>query len=567
MALQMDKRMLVLIVAIVVIVAAAAAYLLTRDGGDDAPKYDITFEEYKDAAHPDVKVEIFDSEGNPVDGTVTVSGEVTFKIKITTPDEIASFALGTGHDGPIDTETTGFENNPVDGVNVYTVDVTIFTIADVTVTVDIDFKAPVEKDVLTLVPYTDPEKTGTKVVYEIDGKVVTGTYDLTKDTVVNVTITSPLNFTGIDVKFDPADAGTHSNISMVWGPTNTATFTATVKAGQDVTLTVTPDVESVDVTPNASLHIVCPEGVTVMYGDVPYEDGGLIPLTGDTELTIKAAEGAKVQYVMSWNGEHGTVQNGTSVSVDIPASGAIGVLRVGTVATDAESPVYNITFAQIDAVDILYDYDAEVGKPIQFNKNMDVSFRVETGDKTLGALYAYVAYDDGHTVVYNIDIAGTVAGSLTTTLKGFSWIHGDAVVSILPVYAGDAPKDVKVSLDSPDVVSVTYGGTKVGVSGFEYKAGSDLKIKYDGAGTLSYTMEWEVGATPISLTGEVQTPYGQEITIPVNDIIAKLGSATLTITFTDDDGKHTSTTDPMEDDKTETPAEPTEDKGKSTETD
>ena len=48
--------------------------------------------------------------------------------------------------------------------------------------------------------------------------MVTGTYDLTKDTVVNVTITSPLNFTGIDVKFDPADAGTHSNISMVWGP-------------------------------------------------------------------------------------------------------------------------------------------------------------------------------------------------------------------------------------------------------------------------------------------------------------------------------------------------------------
>ena len=79
-------------------------------------------------------------------------------------------------------------------------------------------------------------------------------------------------------------------------------------------------------------------------------------------------------------------------------------------------------------------------------------------------------------------------------------------------------------------------------------------------------MEWEVGATPISLTGEVQTSYGQEITIPVNDIIAKLGSATLTITFTDDGGEHTSTTDPMEDDKTETPAEPTEDKGKSTAT-
>ena len=563
MTLQMDKRMLVLIVAIVVIVAAAAAYLLTRDGGDEAPKYDITFEEYKDAAHPDVKVEIFDSEGNPVDGTVTVSGEVTFKIKITTPDEIASFALGTGHDGPIDTETTGFENNPVDGVNVYTVDVTIFTIADVTVTVDIDFKAPAEKDVLTLVPYTDPEKTGTKVVYEIDGKVVTGTYDLTKDTVVNVTITSPLNFTGIDVKFDPADAGTHSNISMVWGPTNTATFTATVKAGQDVTLAVTPDVESVDVTPNASLHIVCPEGVTVMYGDVPYENGGLIPLTGDTELTIKAAEGAKVQHVMSWNGEHGTVQSGTTVSVDIPASGAVGVLRVGIVADKAESPEYSVIFNPTGAVDISYDYEAEVGTAISLNKNTDLSFVVNTDGKKLMALYAYAVCEDGHSTMYTLDISGTVAGTLVCKLQGFSWIHGDVTVSIIPVFEGEAPKDIKVDLDSPDVVSVTYGGVKVGTSGFEYKAGSELKIKYDGAGTLSYTIEWEVGATPIALTGEVQTPYGQEITIPVNDIIAKLGSATLTITFTDDDGKHTSTTDPMEEDKTETPADLTEDKGDS----
>ena len=137
-------------------------------------------------------------------------------------------------------------------------------------------------------------------------------------------------------------------------------------------------------------------------------------------------------------------------------------------------------------------------------------------------------------------------------------------------YEGLDPSDIDdviISTVVPSVqfalehMSYKYFRTKPIVVATGIKTG--LKIKYDGAGTLSYTIEWEVGATPIALTGEVQTPYGQEITIPVNDIIAKLGSATLTITFTDDDGKHTSTTDPMEEDKTETPADLTEDKGDS----
>ena len=90
----MDKRMLVLIVAIVVIVAAAAAYLLTRDGGDKAQGYTVTFEDFEDAAHPDVKIEITDSEGKVIaDGKAAVDGDVEFGAKIATCHEITGFTM------------------------------------------------------------------------------------------------------------------------------------------------------------------------------------------------------------------------------------------------------------------------------------------------------------------------------------------------------------------------------------------------------------------------------------------------------------------------------------------
>ena len=302
----MDKRMLVLIVAIVVIVAAAAAYLLTRDGGDEAQGYAVTFEDFEDAAHPDVKIEITDSEGKVIadgkaavdggkviaDGKAAVDGDVEFGAKITTCHEITGFTMSPADRAKlISLEKTGETD---DGL-VYEAKFSVTDGKDVAVGFNITFGEVAKKNILTLTSFADPDKTGAKVEYLIGKDVVSGKLDLTEDVTVTVKVTCK-DFIE-DVKINATPAGSVSKVGdivlNIVDNGYAATITVNVKAGQDVTLGVTPVVNKGSSEPNAYIGIIADEGVKVTYGEAQFGDGDTITPTDGAVLTIDAGEGVE----------------------------------------------------------------------------------------------------------------------------------------------------------------------------------------------------------------------------------------------------------------------------------
>ena len=273
MALQMDKRMLVLIVAIVVIVAAAAAYLLTRAGGDEAQGYTVTFEDFEDAAHPDVKIEITDSEGKVIaDGKAAVDGDVEFGAKITTCHEITGFTMSPADRAKlISLEKTGETD---DGL-VYEAKFSVTDGKDVTVGFNITFGEVAKKNTLTLTPFADPDKTGAKVEYRIGEDVVSGKLDLTEDVTVTVKVTCKDWVTDIQINSTPT--GSASKAGDVNLGYDDGIFTAmvdvNVKAGQDVVLSVNPVIDKASSEPNAYIGIIADEGIKVTYGEAQFGDG------------------------------------------------------------------------------------------------------------------------------------------------------------------------------------------------------------------------------------------------------------------------------------------------------
>ncbi len=542
MALQLDKRMLVLIVAIVVIVAAAAAYLLTRDGGDEAQGYKVTFEDFEDAAHPDVKIEITDSEGKVIaDGKAAAHGETTFGLKITSKAEIKTAAPTT------DRANIAFDDKvtPSSDGYIYIGKLTVKNGGDVTVGFKFEFgeSMPDPEHTLTLTPYADPDKTGTKVVYEIDGTEVTGSVKLTEDTVVKVTVTTPNLMYALDVKLDPATAGTVSGVvinPVEGGSGFMGTATVTVKAGQDVSVSVDPSI-FVNETTKGSLILIAPEGMSVTYGGYEYKNGARIVVEGDEDITINADEKATVNYVLSWGGTPGEVKTGTTVTVDIPSDNSQGTLRIGSYTGDAKSPGFEIKFGEgAEVYDVTGGQEAVKVTDDVYDRPTDLRVSFDTGDKSATKFCVYVAWEDGTTVCYSTNFGGSIIeGTASVTIEGLKWGHGDAVASVVPVYTDDKSEGAKIVVKAPEEVKVEYGGKVVGTDGFTPDATSDLAMTVGGAGTLEYTLTWGDGADARSISGTCIGFYAQKVILKIGPMVSDLGSATLTVTFTDEDGvKH-----------------------------
>ena len=535
----MDKRMLVLIVAIVVIVAAAAAYLLTRDGGDEAQGYTVTFEDFEDAAHPDVKIEITDSEGKVIaDGKAAAHGETVFGLKITSKAEIKTANLTT------DRASIAFDDKvtPSSDGYVYTGKLTVKNGGDVTVGFKFEFgeSMPEPEHTLTLTEYADPDKTGTKVVYEINGKEVTGSVKLTEDTVVKVTVTTPNIMYALDVKLDPASAGTVSGIVInpaEDGSGFIGTATVTVKAGQDVSVSVDPSI-LVNETTKGSLILIAPEGMSVTYGGYEYKNGARIVVEGDEDITINAEDKTTVNYVLSWGGTVGEVKTGTTVAVDIPSDNSQGTLRIGSFAGDAKSPEFKIEFGEgVDVFDVTGGEDAVKVTDDVYDRPTDLMVSFDTGDKSASKFCVFVAWEDGTTVCYSTDFGGSIiTGTASVTIKDLKWGHGDAVASVVPVYTDDKSEGAKIVVKAPEEVKVEYGGKAVGIEGFTPDATSDLSMTVGEAGTIEYTLTWGDGADARSISGTCIGFYAQKVILKVGPMVSDLGSATLTVTFTDEDG-------------------------------
>lgn len=542
MALLLDKRVLVLIVAIVVIVAAAAAYLLTRDGGDEAQGYTVTFEDFEDAAHPDVKIEITDSEGKVIaDGKAAAHGETVFGLKITSKAEIKTANLTT------DRASIAFDDKvtPSSDGYVYTGKLTVKNGGDVTVGFKFEFGESMSEPehTLTLTPYADPDKTGTKVVYEIDGKEVTDSVKLTEDTVVKVTVTTPNFMYALDVKLDPAAAGTVSGIVInpaEDGSGFIGTATVTVKAGQDVSVSVDPSIY-VNETTKGSLILIAPEGISVTYGGYEYKSGARIVVEGDEDITINAEDKTTVNYVLSWGGTVGEVKAGTTVAVDIPGDNSQGTLRIGSYAGDAKSPEFKVEFGEgVEVFDVTGGQDAVKVTDDVYDRPTDLMVSFDTGGKSASKFCVFVAWEDGTTVCYSTDFGGSILeGIVSVTIKDLKWGHGDAVASVVPVYTDDKSEDAKIVVKAPEEVKVEYGGKAVGTDGFTPDATSDLSMTVGEAGTIEYTLTWGDGADARSISGTCIGFYAQKVILKVGPMVSDLGSATLTVTFTDADGvKH-----------------------------
>lgn len=552
MALQMDKRMLVLIVAIVVIVAAAAAYLLTRDGGDEAQGYTVTFEDFEDAAHPDVKIEITDSEGKVIaDGKAAVDGDVEFGAKITTCHEITGFTMSPADRAKlISLEKTGETD---DGL-VYEAKFSVSDGKDVAVGFNITFGEVAKKNTLTLTQYADPDKTGAKVEYFIGKEAVTGELELTEDVTVTVKVTCKDIIE--DVKINATPAGSVTKVGdIVLNIVDTgyaATITVNVKAGQDVTLSVTPVVNKGSSEPNAYIGIIANEGVKVTYGEAQFGDGDTITPADGATLTIDAGKGVKTQYVLSWGSVAGKVTEGSTVQISIPDDTNLGTLYIGTVAKDAEMPDFMVKDASTN-VNVEYlvgDTKADLDQ--SFNKSTDLTLKITTDEgKTLKALYIYVSWEYSPSTIYTVNIGSTVSGTFSTVIEDLVWGKGDATISIIPIYELGSSDTAKITVESPEQVSVSYG-TTADVKEIVPKDGSVISFETTEPGTITYTFIWGDGQDAITMTGSSHSFFNQKVSMDVNGIISKLGAGKLVVTFTDADGevhKYVEPTTPEDPDK------------------
>ena len=563
----MDKRMLVLIVVIVVIVAAVAAYLLTRDGGDDAQGYTVTFEDFEDAAHPDVKIEITDSEGKAIaDGKAAVDGDVEFGAKITTSHEITGFTMSPADRAKlISLERTGETD---DGL-VYEAKFSVTDGKDVTVGFNITFGEVAKKNTLTLTPFADPDKTGAKVEYRIGEDVVSGKLDLTEDVTVTVKVTCKDWVTDIQINSTPT--GSASKAGDVNLGYDDGIFTAmvdvNVKAGQDVVLSVNPVIDKASSEPNAYIGIIADEGIKVTYGEAQFGDGDTITPADGATLTIDAGEGVETQYVLSWGSVAGKVTEGSTVQISIPDDTNLGTLYIGKVAKDAEMPGFMIRDASnnVDVEYLVGDAKADLATP--FNKSTDLTLKITTDEgETLKALYVYVSWEYAPSTIYTVNIGSSVSGIFNTVIEDFAWGKGDATISIIPVYELGSADTAKITVESPKEVSVSYG-TTADVKEIVPKDGSSISFEATEPGTITYTFTWGEGQDAITMTGSSHSFFNQKVTMNVNEIISKLGAGKLVVTFTDADGvEHEyepETEEPETPGESDTPADPTEDKDNS----
>lgn len=563
----MDKRMLVLIVAIVVIVAAAAAYLLTRDGGDEAQGYAVTFEDFEDAAHPDVKIEITDSEGKVIaDGKAAVDGDVEFGAKITTCHEITGFTMSPADRAKlISLEKTGETD---DGL-VYEAKFSVTDGKDVAVGFNITFGEVAKKNTLTLTPFADPDKTGAKVEYFIGKEVVNGELELAEDVTVTVKVTCRDWVTDIQINSTPA--GSASKAGDVNLGYDDGMFTATVdvivKAGQDVILSVNPVVDKASSEPNAYIGIIADEGVKVTYGEAQFGDGDTITPVDGATLTIDAGEGVKTQYVLSWGSVAGKVTEGSTVQISIPDDTNLGTLYIGKVAKDADMPEFMVKDASTN-VDVEYlvgEAKADLTKP--FNESTDLTMKITTDEgKTLKALYVYVSWEYAPSTIYTVNIGSSVSGTFNTVIEDFAWGKGDATISIIPVYELGSADTAKITVESPEQVSVSYG-TTADVKEIVPKDGSSISFETTEPGTITYTFTWGEGQDAITMTGSSHSFFNQKVTMNVNEVISKLGAGKLVVTFTDADGNvhvyEPEAEEPETPGESETPSDTTEDKDNS----
>ena len=563
----MDRRMLVLIVAIVVIVAAAAAYLLTRDEGDEAQGYAVTFEDFEDAAHPDVKIEITDSEGKAIaDGKAAVDGDVEFGAKITTSHEITGFTMSPADRTKlISLERTGETD---DGL-VYEAKFSVSDGKDVTVGFNITFGEVAKKNTLTLTPFADPDKTGAKVEYRIGEDVVSGKLDLTEDVTVTVKVTCKDWVTDIQINSTPT--GSASKAGDVNLGYDDGMFTAmvdvNVKAGQDVVLSVNPVIDKASSEPNAYIGIIADEGIKVTYGEAQFGDGDTITPADGATLTIDAGEGVETQYVLSWGSVAGKVTEGSTVQISIPDDTNLGTLYIGKVVKDAEMPGFMIRDASnnVDVEYLVGDAKADLATP--FNKSTDLTLKITTDEgETLKALYVYVSWEYAPSTIYTVNIGSSVSGTFNTVIEDFAWGKGDATISIIPVYELGSADTAKITVESPKEVSVSYG-TTADVKEIVPKDGSSISFEATEPGTITYTFTWGEGQDAITMTGSSHSFFNQKVTMNVNEIISKLGAGKLVVTFTDADGvEHEyepETEEPETPGESDTPADPTEDKDNS----
>ena len=536
----MDRRMLVLIVAIVVIVAAAAAYLLTRDGGDEAQGYAVTFEDFEDAAHPDVKIEITDSEGKAIaDGKAAVDGDVEFGAKITTCHEITGFTMSPADRAKlISLERTGETD---DGL-VYEAKFSVSDGKDVTVGFNITFGEVAKKS---------------------------GKLDLTEDVTVTVKVTCKDWVTDIQINSTPT--GSASKAGDVNLGYDDGMFTAmvdvNVKAGQDVVLSVNPVIDKASSEPNAYIGIIADEGIKVTYGEAQFGDGDTITPADGAMLTIDAGEGVETQYVLSWGSVAGKVTEGSTVQISIPDDTNLGTLYIGKVAKDAEMPGFMIRDASnnVDVEYLVGDAKADLATP--FNKSTDLTLKITTDEgETLKALYVYVSWEYAPSTIYTVNIGSSVSGTFNTVIEDFAWGKGDATISIIPVYELGSADTAKITVESPKEVSVSYG-TTADVKEIVPKDGSSISFEATEPGTITYTFTWGEGQDAITMTGSSHSFFNQKVTMNVNEIISMLGAGKLVVTFTDADGvEHEyepETEEPETPGESDTPADPTEDKDNS----
>lgn len=527
MALQLNGRTIVAVLVVVVIIVAAAAYLLTRDGGDEAQGYEVTIGEFSDAEHPDVTIEVTDADGNVVDGSVTVDGDAVFGVEITSDTKILHVTTN-----PSDRVTkTEYGETETDDGYVYTFDMTVRDGGDVTVTFDLAFSTEPESYGLELTPYVDTEGTGAQVIYMIGGEVVSGTVQFTQDTEVTIRVTAPMMIQNIEATWTPEGAAevTGNIVTSAGTDGYYAEMVVTVKAGQDVTLTAVPEMYEGQVTPTSYIGVLAPEGVTVKYGESSFENRDMIPLTGDTTLTIDAGD-SDVVYVLSWNGQPGTVTSGTTVEVEIPKGNSIGTLRIGIVEAGAESPEYKVRVDSPAGTDVTVDNSTD-NTEFTFSDSevLDLKVTAEQGRSLIG-LYVFLAWEDGTSTTYTAQMDGSTTG-VSVRINGLAWGHGNAIMSVIPVYSDVVTDNAVITVSMSSGTSVEYGGEVVGTSGITPVAGSEIRISAEERGELSYIFTWGTGENAVSLTGWSYGFSGQILGPSLSEILTKMGSGSLRVVF------------------------------------
>lgn len=484
-------------------------------------KMDVTIEAFKDSDH-NVTVEVT-KDGKPVTGKTSLNRGDELDLRVVSDIEIKKMNAD-----PSDrVSVKDFKSAAASGGYTYTGKV-VLTYGDA-MTVKFDPEYAIYD--LTLSEYKGDD--GVQVSYTIDGKPVTGTYKMLKDTKVVITVTSPRVLEDIGVNI--GEKGTFTQTPS--GSKIIATVTVTVKTGSDQTLTVDPKFPDGQYNPSF-LGIIAPEGVGVSLNGITYHNGDLMAITAISNLGIESELGLDMKYVITYS--DGDTEKGDIIK-DKPVielkktgdKGTIGTLRIGVIEEGTVTPGYQIDLPSSvkNVKEVHYYSGKELGQPYHFTQDVEVTINMNL-DEGVNCVYIIASFEDGTIQAISNQIGDNLSGrTIKIGTMSFNWEHGNADVSIIPILNSDeTPAVSSIDFELASGISVSYNGSVFTGGSLKITDNNSIGITTELAGTISYSLSWG----DRTITGTSTSFAGGTIELPkeISEIALKLGSGTLKVEFT-----------------------------------